>query len=132
MKTHRWRLGPLLEAIFLDFGQNMSKIIMGRSPIVSSISTLLCLLSLSCTISFLIPQTTFIKARISPTSPTSTTSPTLWAGGWGKKSKDYSEAELLGKDSSIPSRPVEDYTLQQPRDFNKRVREDKEKVREAG
>ena len=55
--------------------------------------------------------------------------PPLKAGGWGKKSKDYSAAELSGKDSTIPSRPVEDYELQQPRDFLRKVMEDKEKLR---
>eukprot|EP00519_Triparma_laevis_P012490 CAMPEP_0182512490 /NCGR_PEP_ID=MMETSP1321-20130603/32222_1 /TAXON_ID=91990 /ORGANISM="Bolidomonas sp., Strain RCC1657" /LENGTH=180 /DNA_ID=CAMNT_0024719323 /DNA_START=176 /DNA_END=715 /DNA_ORIENTATION=+ len=51
----------------------------------------------------------------------------LSAGGWGKKAKDYSEAEL-STDKSIEAKPVESYELQQQTDFMNRVRQDRSKL----
>ena len=118
-KTHRWRLGPLLEAIFVCCPKARLN---NKISFMSYTSRLLVLVI---SISYL--ASTCEGWILTPSSPTYSFS--LRAGGWGKKSKDYSEAELAGKDSTIPSRPVEDYTLQQPRDFYKRIQEDKKKVR---
>lgn len=70
---------------------------------------------------YLLPLTSL--TRRSPTA-----NPTfLNAGGWGKKAKDYSEAEL-SSDASIESKPVESYQLQQQTDFNNRIIKDRSKL----
>lgn len=63
--------------------------------------------------------------------------PTMWggrgrelaAGGWGKKAKDIGPAEISDdKGYTLESRPVEEYELQQPRDFMAKVMEDRKRL----
>ena len=51
----------------------------------------------------------------------------LFAGGWGKKSKDFSDAEFAQRGGD--SKPVEKYELQQQSDFMRKIREDKKKLK---
>ena len=48
----------------------------------------------------------------------------MYAGGWGKKAKDFSEAELANN-ANLESKPVENYELQQQSDFMARVMADR-------
>jgi len=72
------------------------------------------------------------NSLLSPSSATTTStassSTALSAGGWGKKAKDFSPAEMT-TDTSIDNAPVESYELQPQRDFMARVIREKKAMK---